>query len=246
VGTNPARIIPLWQEFVDDHAPAGMPLRGVGEPVWPERTDDELAECHIHEALLNVAFERGHPWWLVCPYDTTALAPEVIAATEASHPVVAAGAERRVSHRYPGTESLPATVFGSALPRPAGEVAQTSFDLESLAAVRSFVTGWAESAGLATTRAEDLALAAHEAATNSIRHGGGRGTLRVWRDDRAVVCEVSDAGVFGEPLAGRCRPQPEDEGGRGLWIANQLCDLVQVRTGSEGTVVRIHVTFPTH
>ncbi len=31
-------------------------------------------------------------------------------------------------------------------------------------------------------------------------------------------------------------------GGRGLWLANRLCDLVQVRSGEQGTVVRLHVT----
>jgi hypothetical protein len=30
-------------------------------------------------------------------------------------------------------------------------------------------------------------------------------------------------------------------GGRGLWLTNQLCDLVQIRSGDAGTVVRAHV-----
>jgi hypothetical protein len=38
-----------------------------------------------------------------------------------------------------------------------------------------------------------LVLAVDEVATNSLRHGGGRGTLRIWRDADAVVCEVRDA-----------------------------------------------------
>ena len=29
-------------------------------------------------------------------------------------------------------------------------------------------------------------------------------------------------------------------GGRGVWLANQLCDLVQIRSGAAGTVVRLH------
>ena len=28
---------------------------------------------------------------------------------------------------------------------------------------------------------------------------------------------------------------------RGLWLANQLCDLVQIRTLPAGTVVRLHM-----
>src|SRR5919206_3552005 len=42
VGTNPARIIPAWREFVTRSATAGRRLRGIGEPIWPERTASEL------------------------------------------------------------------------------------------------------------------------------------------------------------------------------------------------------------
>ena len=36
-------------------------------------------------------------------------------------------------------------------------------------------------------------------------------------------------------------PAADGEGGRGVWIANQLCDLVQVRSGEDGSVVRLHL-----
>src|SRR5215210_5014019 len=56
VGANPARIIPAWQAFLDGHAVPGRGMRGVGEPIWAERTAPELAECQRHEALLNLCF----------------------------------------------------------------------------------------------------------------------------------------------------------------------------------------------
>jgi hypothetical protein len=31
------------------------------------------------------------------------------------------------------------------------------------------------------------------------------------------------------------------EGNRGLWIANQVCELVQIRTFPTGSVVRLHI-----
>ena len=52
------------------------------------------------------------------------------------------------------------------------------------------------------------------------------------------MCEVSDNGVIAPPLAGR--EQPEGPGGNGLWIANQACDLVQIRSFGGGSVVRLH------
>ena len=53
-------------------------------------------------------------------------------------------------------------------------------------------------------------------------------------------CEVSDDGVVPDPLAGRHQPAEDAAQGRGLWMVNQLCDLVQLRSGSQGTQVRIH------
>jgi hypothetical protein len=57
----------------------------------------------------------------------------------------------------------------------------------------------------------------------------------------AVICEIRDGGQLSNPLAGRERPGAQDLGGRGLWMANQLCDLVQLRTYDDGNAVRIHM-----
>jgi hypothetical protein len=35
LGRNPARIIPAWQKFVDQHSGYGRPVRGIGEPFGP-------------------------------------------------------------------------------------------------------------------------------------------------------------------------------------------------------------------
>src|SRR5688572_30942612 len=42
VGTNPARIIPAWREFVSERSAPGRRLRGIGEPIWPGRDAAEL------------------------------------------------------------------------------------------------------------------------------------------------------------------------------------------------------------
>ena len=41
-------------------------------------------------------------------------------------------------------------------------------------------------------------------------------------------------------MVGRELVELVSENGRGVWMANQLCDLVQVRSGARGTVVRLH------
>jgi hypothetical protein len=100
VGSNPARIIPAWREFVARHAPSGSRLRGIGEPIWPERSAAELAECERHESLLNLAFAGSPSWWLLCPYDTEALDPAVLEEARRTHPFVLEDGATRESADY--------------------------------------------------------------------------------------------------------------------------------------------------
>src|SRR3954469_6305785 len=85
VGSNPARIIPAWRDFVNEHGRGGRGLRGIGEPIWAEGTADEPVECQRHESLLNVAFAGGRPWQLLCPYGVEGLSNEVIDEARRSH-----------------------------------------------------------------------------------------------------------------------------------------------------------------
>jgi anti-sigma regulatory factor (Ser/Thr protein kinase) len=240
VGANPARIIPAWRAFVDDHASSGRPFRGIGEPISAERGPAELVECQRHEALLNLAFADGPGWRLLCPYDTQALQPDVIEEALRTHPVIVDDANATSSHIYYGLDSV-AAPFDWPLPEPPGPSERVQFGADDLSALRSFVFGLAIRSGFDPARAEDLVLAVHEIATNSVRHGGGRGVLRAWVDQDTVICEVTDGGRIEHPMAGRVTPQKDREGGRGLWIANQLCDLVQIRTYDAGSVVRMHL-----
>jgi anti-sigma regulatory factor (Ser/Thr protein kinase) len=239
VGANPGRIIAAWRDFVDHHAGTGRRLRGIGEPVNPRRSGAELSECHRHEELLNLAFADVDDFWLMCPYDTTALDAEVIERAQATHPRLVEDGVSRESGRYDAR--APAAPCAEPLPEPAGEAEELVVRGGRLDAVRALVRRHAEAAGLTASRRDDLLLAANEVAANTVRHGGGRGLLRVWRDGQALICEVRDAGSIGEPLAGRLPPAPERGGGYGLWLVNQVCDLVQLRTFATGSVVRLHM-----
>ncbi|HEX7626187.1 MAG TPA: sensor histidine kinase [Gaiellaceae bacterium] len=242
VGRNPARIIPAWQDFIDEHLAEGRPVRGIGEPIWAGRSEDELIECERHEALLNLAFAGSPEWHLLCPYDTGSLPDAVLEEARRNHPILVEYGATRASEACRGLVDI-ARPFAAPLPLVPG--AASSFRLEdgSLDALRRFVTEGAEREGLAD-RVSSFALAVHELATNSLRHGGGRADVRLWSTSGAVVCEVRDAGRIEDPLIGRVRPDNEREGGWGVWIANQLCDLVQVRATAEGTVVRVHMASP--
>jgi anti-sigma regulatory factor (Ser/Thr protein kinase) len=240
IGQNPARIIPAWQDFVDENAEPGVRLRGIGEPIFPARDLHELVECERHEALLNLAFAGADRFWLMCPYDTEALPAPVIAEAKRNHPFVARGEHRELSADYLGAEAI-SQPFAAELPDPPVEAAELRFENGGLHGVRRFVAEHALAAGLGRSKAHDLVIAVNEIATNSLEHGGGSGALRLWRDGRRFVSEVRDAGRLEDPLVDRRLPRPGDHAGRGLWLANQLCDLVQVRSFPGELVVRLHV-----
>jgi anti-sigma regulatory factor (Ser/Thr protein kinase) len=126
-----------------------------------------------------------------------------------------------------------------SLPAPGGAVRQLDFTSESLRDLRHFLADWAAAELLRAERVEELVLAVNELATNSVRHGGGAGTLRVWREAGTLLCEVQDKGHFERPSRSPALPGPDARSGRGLWLVEQLCDLVQIRASSAGTVVRV-------
>jgi len=128
MGRNPARIIPEWQAFAD--TTAGRPARGIGEPVWPGRTGDELQECVLHEALLNVAFADAGGFRLLCPYDRARLPDPVLDAARATHPVLDEGGGSCASGCF--HVELPAPAL-SAVP---GEARRIVFDGQTLGDVR--------------------------------------------------------------------------------------------------------------
>jgi anti-sigma regulatory factor (Ser/Thr protein kinase) len=114
-------------------------------------------------------------------------------------------------------------------------------DRTTLSALRGFIAGRAEKAGLDGERVDDLVYAVNEVVTNSLCHGEGRARVAFWTEEQAVICEVRDRGWIRDPLAGRIAPHPDRPSGRGLWLVNQLCDLVQLRSSPAGTTVRLHI-----
>jgi anti-sigma regulatory factor (Ser/Thr protein kinase) len=244
LGANPARIIPALWELRDELRREGRRVRGICEPAWAGRSAAELSECDRHEALLNLAFQDGPGWQLLCPYDVDALPRRTIDAALRTHPLLAAGGACDRNPRFASHAGAP-DPFAGTLPAPPVSVERITFECRGLLGVRQLVARIGARVSLAYRRTGDLVLAVDELATNSVRHGGGGGTLTAWVNDGAVVCEVSDTGRIADPLAGRRSPPPPTQpSGRGLWIVNQVCDLVQVRSSAAGTSVRVHMRLP--
>jgi anti-sigma regulatory factor (Ser/Thr protein kinase) len=106
--------------------------------------------------------------------------------------------------------------------------------------MRQFVTQWAAAEQLDGSRTDDLVLAVNELATNSVRYGGGRGEVYLWREGDTLLCEVRDAGHLQDVDPDRPLPRPEQSSGRGLWLVKHLCELVEIRSSKAGTAIRLH------
>jgi anti-sigma regulatory factor (Ser/Thr protein kinase) len=235
-GRNPGRIMTVIQQWSDRHAGR---VRFVGEPIWPGRSNAELAEGIRHEALINLAFADAAVT-VLCPYDAEQLGSYALASAERTHPALThADGRRRSSVAY----SDPLEVYrtaGRPFTDPTGEVAELSFD-DDLFALRRFVAASDPGEDLTPDALADFVFSLNELAANVIRHGHGRGTMRIWREAGMVVGEIAGPGWVTDPLAGCRRPSPAAIGGRGLWLVNQLCDLVELRPGECGTTVRIRM-----
>jgi len=240
LGRNPALIIPAWRDFTDRHSGPGRPVRGIGEPIWATRRPEEIVEAQLHEALLNVAVPPDIPIWLLCPYDTAALGGDVLDEAHRSHPVVVDSGHYRGSTRYGGVVHAE-QCFGSALPEPDRPITAITFDPEKHTHVQQLLRSTA-AAGLPDDRAVKLAAVIDEIAMTAARDTE-QPRIRVWFDRTSVVCEIADSGIIDDPMIGR-GPGPNTRAprDRAIRIANELCDLVQVRSGTTGTTTRVHTS----
>ncbi|WP_328470553.1 sensor histidine kinase [Actinoplanes sp. NBC_00393] len=237
-GRNPGRIIPgVLLKFAAAHA--GRRVSIIGEPIWPGRSEVEYPACAAHEALINSVF-AGRDAAILCPYDAARLDRTRLHDAWRTHPVMIAGGGRRPSPWYADPLTTAAR-FNRPLPEVPQRAAAVSFaEVRDLARIRRFVTERAARAGLPAERTDDLVAAVNELVENTILHTAAGGVVSFWVED-AVVCQVDDHGHLSDVLAGRVPPDTHTEGGRGLLLANLLCDLVRIHTRPGGTSIRLQM-----
>jgi len=239
IGLNPGRLLG-WMRQVNGRR-HGQPARYVHEVTWPSRRPEEAGEIIRHEALINQIVGS----WRVsvlCPYNL-ALGPDVIAGAERTHPALIRGGRHQASPSYDPHVPVPSE-YDRPLGDPPPDAAVLAYR-DDLAQVRAFTASHAHQAGLPDRRVRDLVIAVAELAANTLVHTSSAGTLGIWATTSEVICQVHDTGRIEDPLAGRLHPHPADPGGgRGLWVANQLCDLVEIRTVRNGTQIRLHMRLP--
>jgi anti-sigma regulatory factor (Ser/Thr protein kinase) len=241
---HPVRTLAALHHTVQAAALDGQVLRMIEDPMCTARTSQESKEWARYESLINAALARASAA-LVCTYDTRVVESDVVAEVTRTHPelVVNGGSEPSPSYVDPAVfnaewDKLP-------LPPAPPSALRLKFEgVNQLSTLRGFVISYVAWAGAAVQAAEQFVQAVDEVATNAIDHGGGSGQLRVWTDPQWISCEVSDTGAgLRDPLAGRL-PTGFTARGRGLWLARQLCDLVELHSDPAGTTVRLHLALP--
>ncbi|HEY6276587.1 MAG TPA: sensor histidine kinase [Streptosporangiaceae bacterium] len=238
IGRNPANLIPAVRAFLDRHP--GERVSYLGEPAWPARSGTELLEAARNDALVNLAF-TGLPATIMCPYDMTSLPPEVLTDAESTHPALVRQGASHPSAMYLGPGRIPPRC-DQPLASPPGNARSVTYRAD-LRVVRELAGDYAAGVGLPADRAHDLMLAVSEVAANTLRHTAAPGTARVWHTETEIICQIDDSGWITDPLAGRVRPPFDQPTGHGLWLVNQVCDLVEVRTSQRGSSIRLHMSL---
>ena len=121
------------------------------------------------------------------------------------------------------------------------EILDERFDRDSLAAIRRRLSDYAAGAALPEQDRYHLLLAVTEMMTNSVRHGGGSGSVTVTGRDNLLFITVSDSGrgIPRRYRGDRPRPGPGAIGLYGLWLVRQICHRVDISTGPRGTTVQL-------
>ncbi|WP_346536722.1 ATP-binding protein [Micromonospora sp. DPT] len=119
----------------------------------------------------------------------------------------------------------------------------TSFDADGVTSLRHTLAAHAQHAGLTGEDLDGFVIAVHELVINAVLHGG-RGRLNLRDNGTCLTCEVTDSGRPAHLPATIAAPGPTTARRRGLWLAKQLTDDLQLDAGARGLTASVTVHLP--
>lgn len=233
------RLRAFYEHILDQLRRGATRIRLVGEPAWPTGPPEFVLEWKRYESVLNEALEP-FPVTLVCTYPTHRLDRSIAESARRTHPFVAGDGSQGSSPEFrPPSELLRDwSPELSAPPNNAFELPIAVYPQEG----RRLLRERAMQLGARPDRAEDLCLAGDEVLTNALIHGGGVARALIWAEGEHLICQVEDLGPgVQDPFTGYLPPDLLSLGGRGVWLARQVADLLRIAPGTQGTTVRFHV-----
>jgi anti-sigma regulatory factor (Ser/Thr protein kinase) len=214
-------------------------VRVVAEQALGRRAPVDVRAYMRYEAASTLAYE-AYGASVACPYDAGRLPAGILEAALRTHPAILDNGRSRPSEAYVDPRDFVREHVQLARP-PAGVEPYELTRLEEIAGVRTLVRERAGAEGLGGQAVDDLCTAVSEVAANAFLHGAAPRQLRIFVADDQLVCQVGDGGAgLADPLAGYLPPPSGQIGGRGLWIAHQLCDVVEVASNG-GNCVSLHM-----
>lgn len=242
---NPAMTVKSYRDVLTADVKAGAEqIRFITEVPHPG-TGSAWDWWGRYESAANEIF-ADLPVWAICTYDERTTPTAVLDEVVRSHPYLAG----------PGGVHAPNDEYESPVTFLARRSCTYTDPLESgqpLVELADPSLTEARRAAVAVTRArlgpetaDNLALAVSEIVTNAKRYGRPPVELRLWAGPDRVVATIKDGGDgLHDATLGLAPVDSDRSGGRGLWIASQLCDHLSISRAHDGFVIRLVVGTPT-
>ena len=132
-------------------------------------------------------------------------------------------------------------------PGPAGDapLMDRRFGRDEITVIRHEVSARLAAVGVSGERLQGFVLAVNEVVTNVVLHAGGHGRVVLWLAGGSAWCTITDSGpgIPAEYHAAPDVPGAFEVGGRGIWLAYQLCDEVTMATGPIGTTIGLRISL---
>ncbi len=215
----------------------------------PQYRDDprRWREVRRYEAAVN-ALVATAPLTVLCAHDRGSLPAEALDTARATHRELVADGAVLPNPAYQDPEACLRGIAAVREPVEAGDPVYAVDGVPTLPVLRRDLQGVLAAVVPDADLVADLHLAVSEVAANAFRHGRPPVSARVWADDTAVVCTITDSGDGHDALlAGFVPAHGEDlsAGGMGLWLARKLWDSVDLLPGPTGGLrVRLATTLP--
>ncbi len=233
---HPARRLHAIEQLVEvQRARKGQKVLFVGECAWPPSPEVLVREWERFEVILSATL-TGAPASMLCLYDASVLARSIIERARQTHPQHGCGCTI-ANPRYVDTVTALKSLAPEDLEVPWHATRLTR--VREARAARAFVANQLVSSNLRHDQREDLIVIASELVANSLKADADEVSVAVWASDDGVALQIDDDGQgISDPFAGYHRPERDATGGRGLWMARQLCDVVEISSRPRHTAVR--------
>ena len=119
-------------------------------------------------------------------------------------------------------------------------LAEQTFRLADIPAVRRGAAAFGARAGMGVAKLSDFVQAVSEAAACAVAQGPCTARLRLWMTENRAFCEVRGDGML---LADGPRGARQSDGERlRRWLLQRLCDHASVESGPQGVHVLLSMT----